>query len=272
MMSNSKMKLFTIGQFASLHEINKKTLMWYDEVGLFKPAVIGENNYRYYTYQQSSVLETILMLRELGASISEITEFMKNRSADSLNTLLQEKIQEVDKRILHLKAVRKILEVRQAENLALLNLELSEISIVEKEKKYLAIINTNADTPLEEEIGAVVAETKKYHMNRLHDASYGSMISAESLYAGAFSNYSALFIEIPGPVNAKGLHVQPEGKYLRSYCKGSWDKLPDKYEELLRYAKEQGLTLAGYAYETGINENVIDSMEDYITRIDISIN
>ncbi|WP_327240940.1 hypothetical protein [Ruminococcus gauvreauii] len=40
-MLNSKTKLFTIGQFAALHEINKKTLMWYDEVGLFKPAVLG---------------------------------------------------------------------------------------------------------------------------------------------------------------------------------------------------------------------------------------
>lgn len=39
-------KLFTIGQFAKLHEINKKTLMWYDEIGILKPAVIRENGYR----------------------------------------------------------------------------------------------------------------------------------------------------------------------------------------------------------------------------------
>ena len=39
-------KLFTIGQFAKLHEINKKTLMWYDEIGILKPAVIKENGYR----------------------------------------------------------------------------------------------------------------------------------------------------------------------------------------------------------------------------------
>ena len=43
-----KSKLLTIGQFASLHGINKKTLMWYDEIGLFHPAVIHpENGYRY---------------------------------------------------------------------------------------------------------------------------------------------------------------------------------------------------------------------------------
>ena len=50
-----KENLLTIGQFAALHGINKKTLMWYDEIGLFRPAVIHpENGYRYYNYYQRS--------------------------------------------------------------------------------------------------------------------------------------------------------------------------------------------------------------------------
>ncbi len=45
-----KRKLLTIGQFAALHGINKKTLMWYDEIGLFHPSLIHpENGYRYYS-------------------------------------------------------------------------------------------------------------------------------------------------------------------------------------------------------------------------------
>ena len=41
-MSEGKNTLFTIGQFAALHGINKKTLMWYDEIGLFCPAVVKD--------------------------------------------------------------------------------------------------------------------------------------------------------------------------------------------------------------------------------------
>ena len=41
-MLKEKAALFTIGQFAALHEINKKTVMWYDEIGLLKPACIKE--------------------------------------------------------------------------------------------------------------------------------------------------------------------------------------------------------------------------------------
>lgn len=57
--------VFTIGQFAAMHGINKKTLMWYDEIGLLKPAFVRANGYRCYTYKQSGMLETILMLRAL---------------------------------------------------------------------------------------------------------------------------------------------------------------------------------------------------------------
>ena len=39
-----KEKLLTIGQFAALHGINKKTLMWYDGTGLFKPAAKNAEN------------------------------------------------------------------------------------------------------------------------------------------------------------------------------------------------------------------------------------
>lgn len=101
--------LFTIGQFAKLHEINKKTLMWYDEMGLLKPAVIKENGYRYYSYYQSSLLETILLLRELNVSIPEIQNFLQNRSAFSLECLLSDKIKELDDTISHLNAVRALM-------------------------------------------------------------------------------------------------------------------------------------------------------------------
>jgi len=265
-------KLFTIGQFAKLHEINKKTLMWYDETGILKPAVIKENGYRYYSFQQSSILETILMLRELDVSISEIQDFMKNRSASSLETLLENKVRELDDTISHLKALRAIMNEKRWNMSTIRNLDITEFSIVEKpETHYLVTVPISHDTPFEQEIEMVVAETKKYQLRRLHDASYGSMLPVEKLYCGDLSSYSALYIELPFPTHQKGLHIQPKGKYLRAYCKGNWGNLPHRYREILDYAEEQGLQFCGFAYEKGINEPVIDTIEDYITQIEIPI-
>ena len=263
--------LFTIGQFAALHEINKKTLMWYDEIGLLKPACIKENGYRYYSYQQSAVLETILMLRELNVSIEDIKQFMENRTIDSFGTLLQEKISELDQTISHLRAIQKVLRNHQQDMDTLRSLDLSSIELVEKQSRYLVAVDVSKNVPFEKEIGQVISETKKYQLRRLHDASYGAMIPVENLYREEFSAYEALYIEMPFPVSKKGLHLQPAGTYLRAFCKGDWDKIPERYKEILAYAERNGLCLCGYSYETGINELVIDRMDDYITQIEILV-
>lgn len=263
--------LFTIGQFAALHEINKKTLMWYDEIGLLKPVCIKENGYRYYSYQQSTELETILMLRELNVSIKDIKLFMENRTIDKFESLLQEKITELNQTISHLKSIQKVLLNHQQDMETLRSLNLSSIDLVKKQSRYLVAVDVSQNLPFEKEIEQVIAETKKYQLRRLHDASYGAMIPVESLYQENFSAYTALYIEMPFPVSKKGLHLQPAGTYLRAFCKGSWDRIPERYQEILAYADRNGLSLCGYAYETGINELVIDHIDDYITQIEIPV-
>ena len=166
-MSREKPKLFTIGQFAALHEINKKTLMWYDEIGLFKPAFIHEENgYRLYSYYQSTELEVILLLRDMNVPIRDIQEFMKNRSAGSMADLLRDKITELDRTIQGLKAVRSKLCSRRREMTELLDLDLSEISLIEREPQYLATVQTSPEKSLEDEIELILEQTKKYQLPR----------------------------------------------------------------------------------------------------------
>lgn len=107
--------VFTIGQFAAMHGINKKTLMWYDEIGLLKPAFVRANGYRCYTYKQSGMLETILMLRALHMPLSDIADFMADRSAPALASLLTDKLAEVDEMIRYLEELRTVMEKRRAE-------------------------------------------------------------------------------------------------------------------------------------------------------------
>lgn len=269
---NKSDKLLTIGQFAAMHGINKKTLMWYDEIGLFKPATVNpENGYRCYTYHQSPVLETILLLRELDVSIHEIQAFMKNRSAGSLKCLLEEKITDLDMQISHLQAVRSTLCTHHRNMDTLLTMDLSEISIVEKEKRCLVTVDVDQNTSFEQEVELITAETEKYQLGRLHKASYGSMIPVSSLLSGSFDNYSKLFIEIPFLPYQSGLHIMPGGKYLRAFHKGDWNKIPKRYQEILDFAKKHKLTLYGFSYEMGMNENVIDQIEDYIVQIEIPV-
>ena len=73
------------------------------------------------------------------------------------------------------------------------------------------------------------------------------------------------------PSTPDGLHVQPDGAYLKAFHKGDWSGIPLRYQELLAWARSHGLMLSGYSYEKGINEAVIDRMEDYIVQIEIPV-
>lgn len=58
---------------------------------------------------------------------------------------------------------------------------------------------------------------------------------------------------------------------MRAFHKGSFGKLPLRYQSILKYADTKGIILSGFSYEKGINETVIDRIEDYITQIEIPI-
>ncbi|MCI8505421.1 MAG: MerR family transcriptional regulator [Lachnospiraceae bacterium] len=294
---NQKSRLLTIGQFASLHGINKKTLMWYDEIGLFKPASINpENGYRFYSYHQSSLLETILLLRELDVSINEIQGFIKDRSAKSLKCLLDERIAELDIKLDHLRAVRETL-CNYRQNMETLSaMDLSKICLVQKKERCLVTVDIDRETSYDQGVERILAKTQEYELRHLHDASYGTMIPVRCLYQRDFDSYSNLFMEIPLPssciqssreassspahraearcaavprVQKTGLHIQPCGTYLQAFYQGDWNKMPAKYEKILAYAKSCGLSLTGFSYEKIINETVTDRMEDYIVQIEI---
>lgn len=270
-MSQGSNKLFTIGQFSALHQINKKTLMWYDEVGLFHPAVIRENGYRYYTFQQSSSLETILMLRELNVPIAEIKQFLDHRAAESFHTVLSNQVQEVDDAIRHLLQMKKAL-LHHKQNLEYLKtIRLSEYSIVEKEEEHLVLLKTGNNTPPEQETEMLLKETCHHRIHRMFGIVYGAILPAEKIYQSRFEEYTGVFLKIPETTPQANIHIQPAGKYLRTFSKGNWDKLPEKYREILHYAAEHHITFQGYAYETGINDMICNSMDDYITQIEIPI-
>ena len=55
--------MLSIGEFSNICQVSKKTLRYYDEIGLLKPSEINpENGYRYYAIEQ---LEQMLFINRL---------------------------------------------------------------------------------------------------------------------------------------------------------------------------------------------------------------
>lgn len=259
--------LFTTGQFADLHGINKRTLHYYDEIGLFSPSHKGENGYRYYTYLQSPTLEMLLTLRELEMSVEDILAYMKNRSPIAFETIVDAKMSEIESRILRLQNIHKLLAKKKAQLAFCHEIDFSNIETITCEQEYLLLSHSLTGNYEMEDFSILISHMQEITDTRIFNKTYGSMISVENILAGQFENYACFFTQIEKSESKADLFIKPAGNYIRVFCLGVWENLAESYAQIIAYAQTHGLTLLGYAYETGINEMSIGCMEEYITQI-----
>src|SRR5262247_471752 len=89
---------YTVKQVAAMSGVSVRTLHFYDEAGLLKPAHYGANGYRFYEEPQLLTLQQILFYRELGFGLKEIkrilgpADFEKVAALKSHRTVLQESL------------------------------------------------------------------------------------------------------------------------------------------------------------------------------------
>lgn len=255
----------TVGQMARLHDINKRTLHYYDEIGLFSPKLKGENGYRYYTMDQMADLELILAFRELGMSIEE-TQAAIHCSAGTVNDILKDKIKDIDGKIQHLRSMKKLLEARQKLSALSKDLPLGKIETIFCEEEYFLLSNKIVGTEDENYFLAMGELLNRERRYRLFNHDYGIMISAEKIMDGQFNDYDRFYMK-PSSAVQKNLFKRPAGNYLRIAVKGDWTQLPGAYRNLLEYAQEHHIRFEGYSYERGLNETLSSNMDEYITEI-----
>ncbi len=66
----------TISEFAKLRNININSLRYYEKIGILRPAYTDpETKYRYYTPQQLSVLDTILLCIDLEIPLKSLNSY-----------------------------------------------------------------------------------------------------------------------------------------------------------------------------------------------------
>ena len=112
---------YTVKQVAAMSGVSVRTLHFYDETGLLKPAYYGANGYRFYEEPQLLTLQQILFYRELGFELKQIkrilgrADFEKVAALQSHREVLQENlartktlIETIDKTIEHLKGTKQM--------------------------------------------------------------------------------------------------------------------------------------------------------------------
>jgi DNA-binding transcriptional MerR regulator len=83
---------YRIGEFSNLSGVSAKTLRFYDEIGLLRPASVdSRTGYRHYRAEQLEELASILALKSLGVPLAEVRDQLgRSRSGKHRRELLLE--------------------------------------------------------------------------------------------------------------------------------------------------------------------------------------
>ncbi len=81
-----------IKEFAKLTGVSVRTLHYYDEIGLLKPAFVDEQNgYRFYDENSLERMQEILFYRELDFGLKSISEILSSPDYDKQKALTEQR-------------------------------------------------------------------------------------------------------------------------------------------------------------------------------------
>ena len=268
------------GDFARLCGTNKRTLIHYDEIGLFKPAYTDDRGYRYYSESQFDVFFTINCLSKLGMPLKEIGAFLNHRNPQALKKLLLEQREEVLKEEERIRKTRQVIETK----LALVSLQEklesnqagSSTEHIFQEytpEEYMILsdpLNTNDHEAIIHTLCSHIGYCNKNNLNAGHP--YGAMLDVSELRQEHLDTYAYFFTKVIDRPEDFPFHIKPAGTYAVAYLKGDYYDSEETYRQLFQWIDENGFNTGQYSYkEAIIDELAADSSEEYLTKISVQI-
>ncbi|MBC1309234.1 MerR family transcriptional regulator [Listeria booriae] len=89
---------YTVQKLAMLAGVSTRTLRYYDEIGILKPARINSSGYRIYGQNEVDRLQQILFYREMNVGLDKIKAILEQPDFDETEALKTHRAKLLDKR------------------------------------------------------------------------------------------------------------------------------------------------------------------------------
>lgn len=223
--------VLTIGEVAKTIGITRRIIINYEDHGLIQADTRGEfdSGYRYYTMDTLVRIHTIRIFQKLGLSLDEIKQYLDDCS--DLTPALKRLEMMRDELDINIERIRERLNPG-----AQMQIRITELS------EYTAYCRTLRDTTLED------------RTNHLRDTAYmaisshGTDISKRMYFTECPLNDPELttyYAAVPAGSVGEGIVQLPQVKALVKYHHGSYRNLFESRDELVAYAKANGIKLTG---------------------------
>ena len=265
------------GDFAKLCNTNKRTLIHYDEIGLFSPAYTDEKGYRYYSENQCDTFFTITCLKEIGMPLKEIKQYIDHKNPEDLQALLLQQQQKVEADLARLHRIRQVIDTKlqllyTGEHLRFSD-SVSAVSLEDFPEEYL-IVSPPLHTNDHEKIFSAIYQHIAYCNHNLLNAGhpYGAMLATEELLQGHQDVYAHFFTKVIHPPVGHPWMSKPAGTYAVIYLKGDYYEAAQAFQTLLDYICKNNLTPGTYCYkEAVLDEMAVENETQLVTRISIPV-
>jgi len=107
-------RLLKISELAKLADTTRRTLIFYDEVGVFQPVMRNAAGYRYYAYQQLYDLLFILGLRKLGMTVEQV-KHLQHQPPEQVTAQLLTIQDDIDNKIAELTRIQQVVAQKVGE-------------------------------------------------------------------------------------------------------------------------------------------------------------
>lgn len=267
--------LYSIGEVSKLCHVSRKTLRYYEQLGLITPDEIGDNGYRYYSRNNLRLLPVIKYFKQMGFRLDEIKILITEGPYSVMCGRFQEKISEfelLEKELYSKKLFLKDWYDMLIEAQIVLEQCVSEVSVKFLEDTSLctmpydfnfdykeAIINIDFGNYLEEIENAITGPVMIYYPS-LADKQAGIPQKVEILQRAI------------GPLNDDNKKILPGGLYASVYHIGAHNTLSESYVRLIEWCEKHG-----YAYDDAAVERYVadywatEDESQYVTEILVAV-
>ena len=269
-------KRFTIGEMAKMHNIAESTLRYYDEKGIFHPSIVDpQTNYRYYTIDQFSLLDTIKFLRQLNIPLKEIKKYIDERNpAYALNLLekqqemMLKKQREIEYALA--KMEHRIHLIKEATKAKAEQMVMKEIP--RRKITAIAVAPNTTDDMFEYYIHSLQKNMRQMD-DSLFSGDIGVTVAKKGLMQNEFQAYSSVFILLDYmPFEVQSSDEIKEGIFACVYHHGPYEETDETYRKLMKYIDQEGYEISGDAIEIGlIDWSVTENPEEQVTEIQIPV-
>ena len=258
--------LMSIKEFSEMSGLEQSTLRYWDDIGLFRPALRDAgNSYRYYSPDQILLVNFIKVLSNLNIPLKTIAEISENRTPETILHLMEQQETILDDQLNRLQESYSTIHTLR--------------DIIKQ-----GICAPLPGTILVQNLDAACIELGPPNDLRENDSFYQSFarycryakenrINLNNPIGGYYDSMERLLCASAVPsrffsVSPRANSERPAGKYLIGYARGHYGELGGVPQGMMDYACEHKLGLLGPVYVFYLlGEISVREPSDYLAQI-----